>query len=106
MACSSGSFSEFCPPTPELLTKEIFQIDADQLKLEPENPLIYTQLNSFDNFAFTPSTSTPTSQQFNFDPCTLAAFEHDYGYLSKRTTVVDTPSPSPTISKRTPKREP
>jgi hypothetical protein len=104
MACSSGSFSEFCPPTPELSTKEMFHIEANQLKIEPENPLIYTQLDSFEHFEITPSTTTSLSQEFNFDPCVLAAFEHDYGYLSKRTTVVNTPSPSPTISKRTPTR--
>lgn len=102
MACSSGSFTELYPPTPELSAKEIFHIDANQLKIEPENPLVYTQLESFDNFANTPLTSTPVSQEFNFDPCIIAAFEHDYGYLSKRTTVIDTPSPSPTVSKRTP----
>jgi hypothetical protein len=83
----------------------VFHVDANQLKMEPEPTLTYTELNSFDNFAFTPSTSTPTSQQFNFDPSVLAAFEHDYGFLSKRSTVVDTPSPSPTVSKRTPTRE-
>jgi hypothetical protein len=101
MACSSGSFTELYPPTPELSTKDMFHFDANQLKTEPENPLIYTQLDSFDNFAITPSTSTPVSQEFNFDPCVLAAFDHDYKSLSKRTTVVDTPSPSPTVSKRT-----
>lgn len=69
--------------------------------MEPDNPMVYTQLNSFDNFAFTPSIETPLSQEFNFDPSALAAFEHDYGYLSKRTTVVDTPTPSPTTPKRT-----
>jgi hypothetical protein len=104
MACSSGSFSEFCPPTPEISTKEFYHIDANQLKMEPENPLIYTELNSFENFVLTPTTSTPISQEFNFDPCVLASFEHDYGFLSKRSTVVNTPSPSPTISKRTPTR--
>lgn len=101
VACSSESFSEFCPPTPELSTKEFFQIDPNQLKMEPEHQLIYTELNSFDNFAIIPSTSTPLSQEFNFEPSVLAAFEHDYGFLSKRSTVVNTPSPSPTISKRT-----
>jgi hypothetical protein len=106
MACSSGSFSELCPPTPEPSTKEMFYIDANQLKIEPENPLTYTELNSFENFVLTPSTSTAISQEFNFDPITLAAFEHDYGFLSKRSTIVDTPSPSPTISKRTPTRAP
>jgi hypothetical protein len=69
--------------------------------VEPENPLVYTQMDSFDNFALTPSNSTPISQQFNFDPCALAAFEHDYGFLSKRSTIIDTPSPSPIVSKRT-----
>jgi len=88
----------------ELPTKEEFYIDENQLKMEPENPLTYTELNSFDNFVLTPSTSTHISQEFNFDPPTLAAFEHDYALLSKRTTIVDTPSPSPTISKRTPTR--
>jgi hypothetical protein len=102
MACSSGSFTELYPLTPELSGKEFFQIDASQLKMEPENPMVYTQLELLDNFAITPSTSTPLSQEFNFDPCIIAAYEHDYGYLSKRTTVVDTPSPSPTMSKRTP----
>jgi len=72
--------------------------------MEPENSLIYTELNSFENFVLTPTTSTPISQEFNFDPCVLASFEHDYGFLSKRSTVVNTPSPSPTISKRTPTR--
>lgn len=72
--------------------------------MEPEHQLIYTELNSFENFANTPLTSTPLSQEFDFDPTVLAAFEHDYGFLSKRTTVVNTPSPSPTISKRTPVR--
>ncbi len=105
MACSSGSFSEFCPSTSELSTKEMFHIDTNQLKMEPENPLTYTELNSFENFVLTPATSAPIPQEFNFDPSALAAFEHDYGFLSKRTTVVDTPSPSPTISKRTPTRE-
>ncbi|CAF4599691.1 unnamed protein product, partial [Rotaria magnacalcarata] len=70
--------------------------------MEPDNALVYAQLNAIDNFAPTQSISTPTTQQFNFDPSVLAAFEHDYGFLSKRSTVVDTPSPSPTISKRTP----
>jgi hypothetical protein len=84
----------------------VFHIDANQLKMEPENPLIYTELNSFDNFDFTPSTSTPTHQQFIFDERALAAYQHDYGFLSKRSTVVDTPSPSPTISKRTSTRVP
>jgi hypothetical protein len=104
MACSSGSFSELCPPTPELSATELYHIDANQLKMEPENSLIYTELNSYENFILTPTTSAPLSQEFNFDPSVLAAFEHDYGFLSKRSTVVDTPSPSPTISKRTPTR--
>jgi hypothetical protein len=88
----------------ELQTKDEFYIEGNQLKMEPENPLTYTELNSFANFALTPSTSTHISQEFNFDPPTLAAFEHDYAFLSKRTTIVDTPSPSPTTSKRTPTR--
>jgi hypothetical protein len=100
IACSSGSFSELYPST-----KELFHIDANQLKLEPEHSLVYTQMDSFDNFALTPSSLTPISQQFNFDPCALAAFEHDYGFLSKRSTIIDTPSPSPTVSKRTSTRE-
>lgn len=79
----------------------MFHIDANQLKMEPENPLIYTELNSLENFVLTPATATSLSQEFNFDPSTLAAFEHDYGYLPKRSTIIDTPSPSPTISKRT-----
>lgn len=101
IACSSGSFSELYPPTPEISAKEMFHIDANQLKMEPENPLIYTELNSLENFVLTPATATSLSQEFNFDPSTLAAFEHDYGFLPKRSTIVDTPSPSPTISKRT-----
>ncbi|CAF0892427.1 unnamed protein product [Rotaria sordida] len=106
-ACSSGSFSEFHPPTPEQPRNEVFHIETNQLKIEPDNLLVYTELNSFDNFVSTPSTtSAPIAQEFNFDPSVLAAFEHDYGYLPKRTTVFDTPSPSPTISKRTPTRGP
>ena len=69
--------------------------------MEPESSLVYTEMNSFDNFVLTPSASTPISHEFSFDPRALAAIEHDFGYLSKRSTVVDTPSPSPTISKRT-----
>ncbi|CAF2391489.1 unnamed protein product [Rotaria sp. Silwood2] len=103
-ACSSGSFSELCPSTPEQPAKEIFHIETNQLKMESDNSLVYTQLDSFDDFVPTPSTSAPIAQKFNFDPSALAAFEHDYGFLSKRTTVFDTPSPSPTISKRTPTR--
>lgn len=52
----------------------------------------------------TPTTSTPLSQEFSFDPCTIANFEHDYGSLSKRSTVVQTPLPSPVIAKRTSSR--
>lgn len=84
-----------------MLPKEIFQIDANQLKLEPENPLVYAELNSFDNFILTPTTSASISQEFDFDPRTLASFEHDYEFLSKHETIIDTPSPSPTVSKRT-----
>ncbi|CAF5143826.1 unnamed protein product, partial [Rotaria magnacalcarata] len=102
IACSSGSFSELYPLTPELPVKQELYVDSNQLKMEPDNALVYAQLNAIDNFAPTQSISTPTTQQFNFDPSVLAAFEHDYGFLSKRSTVVDTPSPSPTISKRTP----
>ncbi|CAF3337766.1 unnamed protein product [Rotaria socialis] len=102
IACSSGSFSELYPPTPELPVKQEFYADSNQLKMEPDNALVYAQLNTLDSFTPTQSISTPTTQQFNFDPSVLAAFEHDYGFLSKRSTVVDTPSPSPTISKRTP----
>ncbi|CAF0754907.1 unnamed protein product [Rotaria sp. Silwood1] len=105
-ACSSGSFSELCSPTLEQPAKEIFHIETNQLKMEPDNVLVYTQLNSLDDFVPTPSTSAPTAQEFNFDPSALVAFEHDYGFLSKRATVFDTPSPSPTISKRTPTRGP
>lgn len=96
MACSSGSFSEFAPPTPELSSKDIYQ----QLKMEPEHPLTFIELDSTDLFAMTPTTSTPLSQEFCFDPCTIANFEHDYGNLSKRSTVVQTPSPSPIVAKR------
>lgn len=107
IACSSGSFSECYPPTPEPPIKEMFTTEAQQLKIEPDTTLMYTQLDSFDNFVLTPSTSTPhPAQEFNFDPDALAAFEHDYGFLSKRTTtIIDTPSPSPTIPKRTPIRQ-
>jgi hypothetical protein len=104
IACSSGSFTELCSPAPELSSNEVFHFDESQLKLEPENPLVYTQLNSFDDFTLTPTTSGSFNGEFNFDPSALAAIEHDYGFLSKRSTVIDTPSPSPTISKRTPTR--
>lgn len=104
MACSSGSFTELRPPTPELSTGDMFHLMQTQLKTEPEHPLIYTQLDSFDNFAITPVTSTPMSQEFSFDPSIIAAFEHDYGVFSKPTAMIDTPSPSPTVSKRTPTR--
>ncbi|CAF3628112.1 unnamed protein product [Adineta steineri] len=104
LACSSGSFSELYPSPLELPTKKEFQMEQNQLKMEPENPTFYTELNSFDNFVPTPSTSTAISQEFNFDPCIVDAIEHDYGYLSKRSTIIDTPSPSPTVSKRTPTR--
>ncbi|UJR35804.1 hypothetical protein I4U23_028552 [Adineta vaga] len=105
IACSSDSFSTLCPLSLELPTKEEFCFDNNQLKTEPEHPLVYTELNSLDNVVLTPSTSTAMSHEFNFDPTALAAIEHDYGYLAQRTTVVDTPSPSPTVSKRTVMRE-
>ena len=104
MACSSGSFTELRPPTPELSSADMLDLVQNQLKTEPGHPLIYTQLDSFDNFAITPSMSTPMSQEFSFDPSVIAAFEHDYGFLVKQTPVVDTPTPSPTVSKRTPMR--
>ena len=104
MACSSGSFTELRPPTPELSADDMLHLLQNQLKTEPQHPLIYTQLDSFDNFAITPSTSTPTSQEFSFDPSIIAAFELDYGVFSKPTAMIDTPTPSPTISKRTPTR--
>lgn len=100
IACSSGSLSEFCPPTPELSSKDIYQ----HLKMEPEHSLTFTELDSSDIFAMTPTTSTPLSQEFSFDPCVLANFEHDFGNLSKRSTIVQTPSPSPIIAKRTSSR--
>ncbi|CAF0828173.1 unnamed protein product [Adineta ricciae] len=100
MTCSSGSFSELCPPPLDLPAKQELSIENNQLKIEAENSLEYTELNSFDNFVLTPSTSAHMSQEFNFDESALAAIEQDYSYLAKQTTVVNTPSPSPTISKR------
>lgn len=63
--------------------------------MEPDSSLIYTQLNTYDGFEFTPAVPTPNAREFNFDPNVLLAFEHDYGSLSKPSTIVDTPSPSP-----------
>lgn len=104
IACSSGSFTELRPPTPEFSSTDMFHLVQNQLKTEPEHPLIYTQLDSFENFSITPAMSTPMSEEFSFDPSVIAAFDHDYQFLSKQTPMVDTPSPSPTVSKRTPTR--
>ena len=94
-----------CPPTPVATTDDIFQIDVDQLKLEPDSTLTYAEMNTLQNFDCTPSTSNSLSQQFDFDPCTLAAFERDYDALLQPTTLVNTPSPSPITSKRTSARQ-
>ena len=105
IACSSGSFSELYPPTPDPPVKEVFQIGENQLKIELENSSAYAPLNPLDTIVLTPTTTSIPHQEFNLDPCVLAAFEHDYGFLPKRTTAIETPSPSPspspTISKRT-----
>jgi hypothetical protein len=71
IACSSSSFSEHRPLSPELTTNNMFR---NQSKMEP-NPLHYNQMNPFDS-----STSTTISDQN-----ALNAFEHDHAFLSKRT---------------------
>ena len=106
LTCSAGSYAELCPLTPEFAPNEVFHIDANELRIELDQPLTYTELNSLDDLAYTPSTSTSISSQFNFDPRDLAHFEHNYSARDKSTTVMNTPSPSPIISKRTPTRAP
>ena len=104
--CSSGSFTELYPLTPELAPNEVFRIDANELKMELDQPLIYTELNSLEDLAYTPSTTPSISPQFSFDPTVLAHFEHDYSARNQPTTMTNTPSPSPIVSKRTSTRMP
>ncbi|CAF0886028.1 unnamed protein product [Rotaria sp. Silwood1] len=97
IACSTTSFSELRPVSPELTTNNMFHRESDQLKLESNNPLLYTQMNSFD--ALTTMTDPP---QFDYNQGALNAFEHDHAFLSKRAPVTDTSKP--TNSKRRPVR--
>ena len=94
-----------CPPTPVTTTDDIFQIDVDQLKVEPDSTMTYVEMSALGSFDYTPSTTNSLPQQFDFDPCTMAAFERDYDALLQPTTLVNTPSPSPINSKRTSARQ-
>jgi hypothetical protein len=98
VTCSSSSFSELRPLSPELTTNDMFRTQSNQLKSEPNNPLIYSQLNSFDGIMV--DTSIPT---INYNQGALDAFEHDHAFLSKRTPVSDLPSSSNSTQKK--KRE-
>ncbi len=85
--CSSSSFSELRSVSPELTTTNMFHTQSNQLKMDRDNPLLY----SFD---------LPTSTTLNYNQGTLNAIEHDHAFLTKRTPITDTPSTS-TISKQT-----
>jgi hypothetical protein len=98
VGCSSASFSELRPVSPELMTDDVFRAPCNQFKTEPDHPMSYAQLNSFEN-SISPAPVVPG--QFNFDPCALAAFEHDHAFLSKRTTAINMPISAPATSKRT-----
>ncbi|CAF2373870.1 unnamed protein product [Rotaria sp. Silwood2] len=99
IACSTTSFSELRPVSPELTTNNIFHRESDQLKLGSDHPLLYSEMNSFDSL-----TSMTDPPQFDYNQGALSAFEHDHAFLSKRAPVIDTPK-SPN-SKRTPTRGP
>jgi hypothetical protein len=71
-----------------------------QSKMNSNNPLIYTQMNSFDNNIL--DDSSTVSQPFNSNQGALDAIDHDHAFLTKRTPVIDLPTSS--NSKRTPKR--
>ncbi|CAF1284733.1 unnamed protein product [Rotaria sordida] len=97
IACSTTSFSELRPVSPELTTNNIYHTESDQLKPESNNALLYTQMNSFDSL-----TSMTDPSQYDFNQGALNAFEHDHAFLSKRAPIIDTPKT--TNSKRTPVR--
>jgi hypothetical protein len=73
----------------------MFRTQSNQLKMDPNNSLLYNQMTSFDL-----STPTSVSPQFNYNQVTLNAIEHDHAFLTKRIPVTDTPSTS-INSKRT-----
>ncbi|UJR10215.1 hypothetical protein I4U23_014428 [Adineta vaga] len=73
MPCSSSSFSELRPLSPELTTNDMFH---SQYKTNVGNSVLTTPATSFD-------LSTPTTKVFNQNA--LNAFEHDHAFLSKRT---------------------
>ncbi|CAF3347521.1 unnamed protein product [Rotaria socialis] len=95
--CSSLSFSELRPVSPELITNNAYPTEPDQLRLESNNGLLYTQMSSFDSL-----TSMPVTPKYDCNQGALNAFEHDHAFLSKRTPSID--SPKVTSSKRTPVR--
>jgi len=92
------SFTELCPPTPDFVNGELFQIDANDFKSEFESPSIFTEMNPFDQSSYTPPSSTTVLTHFNFDSPTVSNHEHDYDSPAKSTS---TPTPTPTTSKRT-----
>ncbi len=63
--------------------------------MDPDNSLLYNQMNSFDL-----STPINVSPQYNYNQGTLNAIEHDHAFLTKRIPITDAPSTS-TTSKRT-----
>ncbi|CAF0844329.1 unnamed protein product [Adineta ricciae] len=77
MPCSSSSFSELQPLSPELLPNNIFQ---SQYGTESSNPVLNTPMSSFR----TPPPQQPTNM---LSQSALNAFEHDHAFLSKRTQV-------------------
>jgi hypothetical protein len=99
---STEPFTELYPlESSDLINDEVFHAVDNELKTEFDYPLVYTDMHMLDELAYTPSTSTSTSPQFSFDPTTVAAYEHDYTLPLKSTTIINTPSPSPIVSKRT-----
>lgn len=82
LPCSSSSFSELRPVSPELFTPDMF---AGQNKMDTTNPLLYTQMSSAD--------SSNVSSEMN--QTTLNAVDHDHAFLYKRQPAEDeTPSSS------------
>lgn len=91
------SFSELRSVSPELTTTtNMYHPQSNQLKMEADNRLLYNQMDSFDL-----SIPAANSPQFDYNQCTLNAIKHDHAFLTKQIPIVDAPSTSATISKRT-----
>lgn len=76
LPCSSSSFSELRPVSPELFTPDMF---AGQNKMDTTDPMIYTHMTSAE--------SANVSNEMN--QTTLNAVEHDHAFLYKRMPAED-----------------